>query len=86
MRRDRDRTKVCHEVEEATLSLEKDGRLTATSVSALESELNDDDLPIDKTCKGKHPNGKIVWKWDGETFLQIDPPLAPKKKAVESDD
>ena len=84
-RRERDRTKVCHEVEEASLHLEKD-RLTASSASALESELNDDDLPIDKTCKGRHANGKIVWKWDGDTFIQIDPPLEPKKKAVESDD
>jgi hypothetical protein len=86
VRRERDRTKVCHEVEEASLSLEKDGRLVASSMSALESELNDDDLPIDKTCKGRHPNAKTVWKWDGEAFLQIDPPPAPKKKAAESDD
>lgn len=88
VRRERDRTKACHEVEEAGLTLEKDGRLTAASTSALESELNDDDLPIDKSCKGKRPGAKIVWKWDGETFLQIDPPPAPKKKpgAEEGDD
>lgn len=87
-RRERDRTKVCHEVEDASLVLDKEGRLFVKPVSALESELNDDDLPIDKTCRGKRPGQTITFKWDGETFLQIDPPPAPTKKpaAEESDD
>jgi hypothetical protein len=87
-RRERDRTKVCHEVEEAQLILEKDGKLFVRPTSVLESELNDDDLPIDKTCRGKHPGPATTFKWDGETFLQIDPPAGggKKKPAEESDD
>lgn len=87
-RRERDRSKVCHEVEEAKIVLEKDGRLFVRPVSVLESELNDDDLPIDKSCRGKQAGQQTTYKFDGETFIQIDPPLASKKKpaAEESDD
>ena len=79
-RRERDRSKVCHEVEETSLTLEKDGRMLVTPVSALEPELNDDDLPVDKSCHGKQRGRQITYKFDGETFLQIDPPPAPAKK------
>jgi hypothetical protein len=86
-RRERDRTKVCHEVEVSTLTLEKDGKLYVKPVSALESELDDDDLPVDKSCKGKRPGQQVTFKWDGEVFLQIDPPLAkPKKKSAEDEE
>ncbi len=86
-RRERDRSKACHEVEQATLAQDKEGRLFVRPTSALESELNDDDLPIDKGCKGKQAGRQVTYKFDGETFLQIDPPPAPaKKKAAEEAD
>ncbi len=84
--REHDRTKVCHELEEATLTLDKDGRMFVRPVSVLESELNDDDLPVDKTCRGKHNGQQITYKFDGETFLQIDPPPAPTKKKPTAED
>jgi len=86
-RRERDRTKACHEIEEGTITLDKDGRLFLRPQSVLESELNDDDLPIDKTCKGKHAGQQITYKFDGDKFFQTDPPLAaPKKKAAPGQD
>ncbi len=85
-RRERDRSKVCHEIEESTITLEKDGRLFVRPVSALESELDDDDLPIDKSCRGKRPGQQVTWKFDGDVFFQVDPPLAkPKKKAPDEE-
>ncbi len=92
--RERDRTKRCHEVESTTLSMTKDGRLVARPLSALESELDDQDNPTDKRCVGKHPGRATTYKFDGEKFLQVDPlpSKAPKastpedKKAGENDD
>ena len=87
--RERDRSKVCHEVEDTALVLEKDGKLFVRPASVLDSDLNDDDLPIDKTCRGKRPGPQITYKFDGETFLQIDPPPPPPKKkpgATDDDD
>jgi hypothetical protein len=87
-RRERKRTKVCNEVEEATLAVDKE-KLYVKPVSALESELDDDDLPRDKTCHGKLPGQQVTYRFDGEAFFQIDPPPAEKAKkpaAEESDD
>jgi hypothetical protein len=78
-RRERKRSKVCNEVEVSTLSPADKSTLAVRTVSTLESELNDDDLPIDKSCKGKQPGQTIVYKFDGDTYFQIDPPPAAKK-------
>ena len=86
--RERDRTKRCHEVASTTLSLTKEGRLVAKPLSALESDLDDQDNPIDKQCVGKHPGRPITYKFDGEKFVQIDPPpvKATKPERVDESD
>jgi hypothetical protein len=84
-RRERKRSKVCHEAEEATLTLEKD-KLLLRPVSTLESELDDDDLPIDKTCRGKQTGQQITYRFDGDKFFQIDPPPRPAKKPAGQED
>jgi hypothetical protein len=79
-RRQLDRSRVCHEVEETTLIAQDDGRLFVKPTSNLESDVNgDDDEPMDKACQGQHPGRQITYKFDGEVYLQIDP--APKKAA-----
>jgi len=78
--RELDRSRVCHEVEETTLIAQDDGRLFVKPMSNLESDVNgDDDEPMDKACQGQHPGRQITYKFDGETYLQIDP--VPKKAA-----
>ena len=86
--RERDRTKRCHEVESTSLSMTKEGRLIARPTSALESDLDDQDNPIDKQCVGKHPGRPVTYKFDGEKFLQIDPlpSKARKPPTVEEND
>jgi hypothetical protein len=84
-RREKKRTKACHEVEEATLTLDKD-KLFVRPASTLESELDDDDLPIDKTCRGKQAGQQITYRFDGDKFFQIDPPPPPAKKPAGQED
>ena len=87
--RERDRTKRCHEVESTSLVMTKEGRLIARPTSALESDLDDQDNPVDKQCVGKHPARPVTYKFDGEKFLQIDPlpsKVAKPKTSEENDD
>ena len=84
-RRERKRSKVCQDVEVTELVLDKD-RLVARPISTLESELNDDDLPIDKSCHGKQTGPQVTYKFDGDVFVQVDPPPAPKKPKPSEDE
>jgi hypothetical protein len=80
----RDRSKVCRENQQVTLSLEGDDLVASTSTQ-LEPALGDDDLPIDKKCKSPAGSVKKVYKWADGKFG--DPNAAPPKpKAEESDD
>ncbi|MEO6955024.1 MAG: hypothetical protein ABI321_24705 [Polyangia bacterium] len=88
--RERDRTRRCHEVASTTLSMTKEGRLVAKPLSALESDLDDQDNPIDKQCVGKHPGRPVTYKFDGDKFVQVDPVPAkapkPEKPSAEAND
>lgn len=88
--RERDASRVCHEVEQTALVPDKAGKLYARPTRTLDSDLDDEDSPIDAECVGKHLGRQVTYKYDGETFVQIDPPLkAPPKEApseVENDD
>jgi hypothetical protein len=75
--------KVCRETEQTSLTLDKTGRLYAKRTASLESDLDDDDMPIDRACDGKHPGRAVTYKYDGDSFFQVDPPLVTKKKPVE---
>jgi hypothetical protein len=88
--KERNASRVCREVEQTALVLDKSGKLFVRPTLLLDSALNDEDSPVDPECVGKHPGRVITYKYDGETFLQIDPaPRAPKKTqpaAEEEDD
>jgi hypothetical protein len=96
-----DRSRVCHEVEEAQIVSHDDGKLFVRPSSDLESEVSDDDdSPIDKSCQGLHAGKEIVYQFDGETFHKVGattpakrvdaatppPAVAPKAKDDDGDD
>jgi hypothetical protein len=83
---ERDRSKVCREVKETQLrfSSDKPTKLEATTALGLEPALGDDDLPIDKGCRGKSPMGRVVYQLDREKFVQVDPP--PSRSGDDGED
>jgi hypothetical protein len=64
------RSKICHEWEETSLALEGNDLAASTRVKR-ESELGDDDLPIDKSCKSQPGAKKKIYKWEKDHF--VDP-------------
>jgi hypothetical protein len=85
----KDRTKICRDSEETALSLDDKGNLVAATVHKGESALGDDDLPLDKNCRGRSGVQKKTYKWADDKFIDPDAatsaPEAPKAKP-EGDD
>lgn len=74
----RDRSKVCRELEETSIAIAGD-KLTATTQLKRDPALDDDDLPIDKTCRSPSGSVKKVYGWAEERF-------ADEKDEAEGDD
>jgi hypothetical protein len=70
-RRYRDRSKICREGEEVSLTIEGNDLVAGTSQKT-DPELGDDDLPIDKTCKAPRGVAKKKYPWKDEKFVDPD--------------
>jgi hypothetical protein len=90
-RLEHDRSKTCREVKETQLRFSADQpiRLEALTSTVLDPALGDDDSPIDKSCRGKTPEARVVYKLTDDHFVPVDPPpgkTAPAEPSQASDD
>ena len=68
----RTKSKLCRDGEEVTLAGSAE-TLTATKTAIAEPALDDEDQPIDKSCKPKGGPQKVIYKMKGDHFVQVDP-------------
>jgi hypothetical protein len=69
------RSKQCKEIEETTLLGEQGesaGGLTAATRLRTEAALGEDDLPMDKKCRGDFTS-RAVYRWTGEKYVAATP-------------
>jgi hypothetical protein len=72
---DKPRSATCRENRETQIRLSPAGkplRIEALTVLTLDPALGDDDLPVDKTCKGRKPVSRQLYRFDKDRFVEME--------------